>query len=238
MERNRKKCSAIILAAGVGRRMNSKVPKQFMELQGKPVIYYALKVFQESFIEEIVLVTGVSEIEFCKKEIVDKYGFDKIKAVVAGGKERYHSVYEGLKAVGQADYVYIHDGARPFVKQDMLERVYTEVEKYHACVIAVKAKDTVKIADADGFVQSTPDRNLVWQVQTPQVFDFQAIKKAHEIVMQQNDIAITDDAMVYETAFGKPVKLVEGSYENIKLTTPEDMEVAQSFLRKRINNLI
>lgn len=234
MEMNRKKCSAIILAAGVGKRMNSKVPKQFMELEGKPVLYYALKTFQESFIEELVLVTGAAEIEFCKKEIVDKYGFDKVKAVVAGGKERYHSVCEGLKAVEHADYVYIHDGARPFVEQRMLERAYEEVEKHNACVIAVKAKDTIKIADKDGFVQMTPDRSRVWQVQTPQVFEFQAIKKAHEIVIQSDDIAITDDAMVYEAAFGKPVKLVEGSYENIKITTPEDMEIAQSLLRKRI----
>lgn len=236
MEENRKKCSAIILAAGVGKRMNSKIPKQFMELEGKPVLYYALKTFQESFIDQLVLVTGASELDFCKKEIVDKYGFNKVKAVVAGGRERYHSVYEGLKAVEGADYVFIHDGARPFVELDMLERAYAEVEKNKACVIAVKAKDTVKIADKDGFVKTTPDRSLVWQVQTPQVFEFQAIKKAHEIVMQQDDIAITDDAMVYEAAFGKPVKLVEGSYENIKLTTPEDMEIAHIFLQKRINN--
>lgn len=236
MGENRKKCSAIILAAGVGKRMNSKIPKQFMELEGKPVLYYALKTFQESFIDQLVLVTGASEVDFCKKEIVDKYGFHKVKAVVAGGRERYHSVYEGLKAVEEADYVFIHDGARPFVELDMLERAYAEVEINKACVIAVKAKDTVKIADKDGFVKTTPDRSLVWQVQTPQVFEFQAIKKAHEIVMQQDDIAITDDAMVYEAAFGKPVKLVEGSYENIKLTTPEDMEIAHIFLQKRINN--
>ncbi len=236
MGENRKKCSAIILAAGVGKRMNSKIPKQFMELEGKPVLYYALKTFQESFIDQLILVTGASELDFCKKEIVDKYGFNKVKAVVAGGKERYHSVYEGLKAVEGADYVFIHDGARPFVELDMLERAYAEVELNKACVIAVKAKDTVKIADKDGFVKTTPDRSLVWQVQTPQVFEFQAIKKAHEIVMQQDDIAITDDAMVYEAAFGKPVKLVEGSYENIKLTTPEDMEIAHIFLQKRINN--
>lgn len=236
MGENRKKCSAIILAAGVGKRMNSKIPKQFMELEGKPVLYYALKTFQESFIDQLVLVTGASEVDFCKKEIVDKYGFHKVKAVVAGGRERYHSVYEGLKAVEEADYVFIHDGARPFVELDMLERAYAEVEINKACVIAVKAKDTVKIADKDGFVKTTPDRSLVWQVQTPQVFEFQAIKKAYEIVMQQDDIAITDDAMVYEAAFGKPVKLVEGSYENIKLTTPEDMEIAHIFLQKRINN--
>ena len=154
--------------------------------------------------------------------------------MVAGGKERYHSVYEGLKAVEDAEYVFIHDGARPFVEVDMLERAYQEVEESSACVIAVKAKDTVKIADENGFVRTTPDRNRVWQVQTPQVFVYKQIKEAHKIVMNRENINITDDAMVYETAFGRPVKLVEGSYENIKITTPEDMEVANVFLRKRI----
>lgn len=230
---NRKKCCAVVLAAGVGSRMKSDRPKQFMELLGKPVLYYPLQVFQDSFIEEIVLVTGKNEIEYCKKEIVEKYGFQKVKAVVAGGKERYHSVYEGLKACGDCDYVYIHDGARPFVEHDMLEKAYTAVEQYGACVIAVKAKDTIKIADENGIVQSTPDRNMVWQMQTPQVFDYHAIKKAHELVMDRTELSITDDAYVYECAFQKPIKLVEGSYENIKITTPEDMDIAKRFLEKR-----
>jgi 2-C-methyl-D-erythritol 4-phosphate cytidylyltransferase len=236
MDKNRKKCSAIILAAGVGKRMNSRIPKQFMELGGKPVLYYALKAFQDSFMEELVLVTGAEEIEFCKKEIVEKYGFHKVKAVVAGGKERYHSVYEGLKAVEDADYVFIHDGARPFVESDMLERAYEEVEENSACVIAVKAKDTVKIANKDGFVQTTPDRSLVWQVQTPQVFAYEKIKEAYEIVLQREDINITDDAMVYEAVYAKAVKLVEGSYKNIKITTPEDMEIANVFLENSLNS--
>lgn len=230
---SRKKCCAVVLAAGVGSRMKSDRPKQFMELLGKPVLYYPLQVFQDSFIEEIVLVTGKNEIEYCRKEIVEKYGFQKVKAVVAGGKERYHSVYEGLKACGNCNYVYIHDGARPFVEHDMLENAYTAVEEYGACVIAVKAKDTIKIADENGMVKSTPDRNMVWQMQTPQVFCYDAIKKAHELVMDRTDLTITDDAYVYECVFQKPIKLIEGSYENIKITTPEDMDIAKRFLEKR-----
>lgn len=229
---NRKKCSAIVLAAGVGKRMQSDIPKQYMLLEGKPLLYYALKTFQESFIEEIILVTGSSEVEYCKNEIVEKYGLDKVKKVVPGGKERYHSVYEGLKAVENCEYVYIHDGARPFVDTGMLERAYEAVERTGACVIGVKAKDTIKIADENGMVDYTPNRALVWQVQTPQVFNYQSIKEAHEIVMAKEDILITDDAMVYETAFGKPVRLVEGKYENIKITTPEDMAIAETFLKK------
>ena len=229
---NRKKCSAIVLAAGVGKRMQSDIPKQYMLLEGKPLLYYALKTFQESFVEEIVLVTGSTEVEYCKDEIVEKYGLDKVKKIVPGGKERYHSVYEGLKAIENCQYVYIHDGARPFVDEEMLERAYEAVEQTKACVIGVKAKDTIKIANEDGMVDYTPIRDLVWQVQTPQVFEYQLIKEAHEIVMAKENIMITDDAMVYETAFGKPIKLVEGKYENIKITTPEDMGIADTFLKK------
>ncbi|MBQ4529735.1 MAG: 2-C-methyl-D-erythritol 4-phosphate cytidylyltransferase [Lachnospiraceae bacterium] len=229
---NRKKCSAIVLAAGVGKRMQSDVPKQYMLLEEKPLLYYALKTFQESFVEEIILVTGRSEVEYCKKEIVEKYRLNKVKKIVPGGKERYHSVYEGLKAIRDCEYVYIHDGARPFVDNEMLERAYKAVEETGACVIGVKAKDTIKIADENGMVDYTPNRDLVWQVQTPQVFRYGAIKEAHEIVMAKENILITDDAMVYETAFGKSVKLVEGKYENIKITTPEDMGVAATFLKK------
>lgn len=229
----KKKCCAIVLAAGVGKRMKSDTPKQFMELGDKPVVYYSLKAFEESFIEEIVLVTGENEIEFCQEEIVKKYGFTKVKAVVAGGAERYLSVYEGLKACGTCDYVYIHDGARPFVDERMMESAYKAVEEFGACVVAVKAKDTVKIADENGIILNTPDRNRVWQMQTPQVFDYQMIKEAHEMIIHRTDLPITDDAYVYECAFGKPIKLVEGSYENIKITTPEDMEIANIFLSKR-----
>ena len=230
---NKKKCCAIVLAAGVGKRMRSNTPKQFMKLGDKPVVYYSLKAFEESFIEEIVLVTGEHEIQFCQEEIVQKYGFTKVKAVVAGGAERYLSVYEGLKACGSCDYVYIHDGARPFVDERMMESAYEAVEEFGACVIAVKAKDTVKIADENGIILNTPDRNRVWQMQTPQVFNYQMIKEAHEKIIYRTDLPITDDAYVYEYVFGKPIKLVEGSYENIKITTPEDMEIANIFLSKR-----
>ena len=114
------KCTGIILAAGVGKRMESDVPKQFMLLEGKPLLYYSLKTFQDSFIQDIILVCGKDEIEYCREEIVDKYGFSKVRKIVAGGKERFHSVYQGLKAIEECDYVFIHDGARPFVEQRML----------------------------------------------------------------------------------------------------------------------
>ena len=160
-----KKNVAVVLAAGQGKRMNSKVQKQFLLIKEKPVLYYTLNAFETSpLISEIVLVTGKDEIEYCQKEIVEKYGFKKVSKVVAGGKERYHSVHEGIKAIEMADYVFIHDGARPFVDAAMIERACFAVEQYKACVVGMPVKDTIKIADAEGYAAQTPDRRLVWQV--------------------------------------------------------------------------
>ena len=221
---------AIVLAAGQGKRMQSKVQKQFLLIKEKPVLYYTLKAFENSpVITDIILVTGKDEIEYCQKEIVDKYGFKKVCKIVAGGKERYHSVHHGLQAVEEADYAFIHDGARPFVDNDMIERAYEAVKEHKACVIGMPVKDTIKIADENGFASQTPDRKKVWQVQTPQTFEFQLIKDAYSRLLEEEPEGITDDAMVVETMTDCKVKLVEGSYRNIKITTPEDLEIAAIF---------
>ena len=221
---------AIVLAAGQGKRMQSKVQKQFLLIKEKPVLYYTLKAFENSpVITDIILVTGKDEIEYCQKEIVDKYGFKKVCKIVAGGKERYHSVHHGLQAVEEADYAFIHDGARPFVDNDMIERAYEAVKEHKACVIGMPVKDTIKIADKNGFASQTPDRKKVWQVQTPQTFEFQLIKDAYSRLLEEEPEGITDDAMVVETMTDCKVKLVEGSYRNIKITTPEDLEIAAIF---------
>lgn len=227
---------AIVLAAGKGQRMQSAVQKQYLLLEGKPVLYYSLKQFQDCpFIDEIVLVTGREEIEYCQKEIVDRYGFTKVEKIVAGGKERYHSVYEGLKALKNATYVYIHDGARPFIDQEILKRAHRAVEQYRACVVGMPVTDTIKICDRDGFAESTPKRELVWMVQTPQVFVYELIKDAYTRLMKMDDISVTDDAMVLETVTGEKVRLIEGSYKNIKITTPEDLKVAEVFCKNSKN---
>ena len=148
--------AAIVLAAGRGSRMKSKIQKQYLLLKGKPVLYYSLKAFEESFIDEIILVTGEEEIEYCRKEIVEKYGFTKVSHIVTGGKERYHSVFCGLQALTDCDYVFIHDGARPFVTEQILERAYETVQKEHACVVGMPVKDTIKLADENGFAKETP----------------------------------------------------------------------------------
>ena len=140
------KTTAIVLAAGSGKRMNSKVHKQYLLLKEKPILYYSLKAFEDSAINDIVLVVGPGEIDYCKKDIVEKYGLQKVRAVVEGGKERYHSVYEGLKAAGETDYVLIHDGARPFVSQAIIERTLSAVCEYKACVVGMPVKDTIKIS--------------------------------------------------------------------------------------------
>lgn len=231
------KTVAVVLAAGAGKRMHSDVQKQYLLLRDRPVIYYALKAFQDSFIDEIVLVVGQGEIGYCRKEIVEKYHFSKVRQIVEGGRERYHSVANGLNAVEGEGYVFIHDGARPFLTEEILRRSYEAVKVYHACVAGMPVKDTIKIVDENCFAKMTPNREVVWQVQTPQVFTIALAKEAYERLMIKEEellrqgIRITDDAMVVETLLDHPVKLVEGSYENIKITTPEDLNIARSFLR-------
>lgn len=227
-----KKSVAIVLAAGQGKRMNTPVAKQYLLLDEKPILAYSLKTFENSFIDEIILVVESGFEEYCKHEIVDKYNITKVKAIVAGGKERYHSVYCGLKCIESADYVYIHDGARPFISNEILERAKESVEKNAACVVGMPVKDTIKIANEKQCVESTPNRKLVWQVQTPQVFSFSIIKEAYDKVMTNPVDGITDDAMVVEYAMGQEIHLVEGSYENIKVTTRDDLVIGEVFSKK------
>lgn len=228
--------AAIVLAAGRGSRMKSKIQKQYLLLKGKPVLYYSLKAFEESFIDEIILVTGEEEIEYCRKEIVEKYGFTKVSHIVTGGKERYHSVFCGLQALTDCDYVFIHDGARPFVTEQILERAYETVQKEHACVVGMPVKDTIKLADENGFAKETPRRDLLWMIQTPQVFSYALVKTAYASFLEREQellaqgIKMTDDAMVVETFTDTGIRLVEGSYENLKITTPEDLRIAEALL--------
>ena len=230
----KKKCTAIVLAAGQGKRMGTKVQKQYLEIAGKPVLYYSLHAFEKSaVIDEIILVVGENQSEYCKDEIVSKYGISKVKKIVQGGAERYHSVWNGLQEVEDDSYVFIHDGARPFVDEEILNRAYNDVEKCKACVVGMPVKDTIKLADSEGYVNETPERSLVWMIQTPQVFDVALVKKAYALLMEQDSIQVTDDAMVVEQMLGHKVKLTLGSYENIKITTPADLIYGQAILEGR-----
>ncbi|MBE5838701.1 2-C-methyl-D-erythritol 4-phosphate cytidylyltransferase [Butyrivibrio sp.] len=231
------KTVAVVLAAGSGSRMKSDVKKQYMELGGKPLIYYSLKAFEESLIDDIVLVVSRGDIDYVRTEIVDKFGFDKVKAIVEGGLYRYHSVRLGLQAADpDCDYAFIHDGARPFVDNDIILRALHGVKEYGACVVGMPVKDTIKIADDNGFAQTTPDRAKTWMIQTPQVFSYKMILDLYQRLdreegeLMAKGVNITDDAMVVEYFSDKKVKLIEGSYNNIKITTPEDIPAAEAIL--------
>lgn len=224
-----RRVTAIVLAAGQGKRMQSKIQKQYLLLDGKPLLYYSLKAFEQSSVDEIILVVSKDMVQYCEREIVAQFGFQKVVKIVEGGKERYHSVYEGLKAASDAEIVLIHDGARPLVTQKIIEDSILAAAEYKACAVGMPVKDTIKIVNENQYAIRTPERRLVWQIQTPQAFSYALLKKAYDLLMHDEGYqkAITDDAMVVETMLNVPVKLIEGSYSNMKVTTPEDMEIAR-----------
>lgn len=233
----KKRFTAIVLAAGTGSRMKSGIPKQYMELNGFPLIYYSLMAFEQSAVDDVILVAGGEDISYCEENIVKKYGFHKVRAVVAGGVERYLSVYEGLKAAAGADYVLIHDGARPLLDEELIQSSIDGVVSENACVLATLVKDTIKIADADGYALESPDRSRLWAVQTPQSFSYDLIMEAYNCLFEKVRKGepmppITDDAMIVERMTGNKVKLIWGKYENLKVTTPEDLLIAKMFLKK------
>lgn len=231
---------AIVLAAGSGSRMKSDIPKQFMLLNGYEVIYYCLNVMQKSNnIDEIILVTKDEDIEYCQKEIVDRYLFGKVKEIISGGKERYDSVYNGLLCAKQrgADIVMIHDAARPLISQRMISDSIEATMSYGASTVAMPVKDTIKIVEEndDGiFGRTTPDRNLLYQIQTPQTFKLELLMDAYLKLKDSGNYNITDDTMIVEQYADVPVKIVPGAYENLKITTPEDILIAENLLKKNI----
>lgn len=225
------KITAIVLAAGQGRRMESGIQKQYMEVNGRPLITYALEAFENSIADQIVLVVRSGEEEY-GRELAAQYGFLKVTCVVAGGEERWLSVYQGLLHTADADYVLIHDGARPCVTTAVIAAAVDEVRKYGAVVAGMPVKDTVKVVDQEDVATETLDRSKVWMVQTPQAFSRSLIFEAYSKLMEseQNQAGITDDAMVVERMTDHRIKLIRGSYENIKVTTPEDIAIVEALL--------
>ncbi len=226
------KCVAIVLAAGQGKRMESTVQKQYMQLQGYPVLYYSLLAFQASkLIDEIILVVGDGEQEYCKEQLISPYKFTKVKQIVTGGKERYDSVWKALQCVPEdTDYVMIHDGARPLVTEQIISDGLESVKVSGATVAAVPSKDTIKIVDDKQTIIDTPLRKNVWSIQTPQIFSFSLVKEAYTKMQKEEHTHVTDDAMVVESYMGTAVQVYMADYKNIKITTPEDMIVADKFL--------
>lgn len=232
------KTIAIVLSGGKGKRMASDISKQYMLLDGKPILFYALQSFDKSNVDEVILVVGQGDEEYVKKEIIDKYSINKVTKIVQGGKERYNSVYNALLHIKDnyesknEIYVLVHDGARPFVDVCDINKMIEEVKREECCVLGVKSKDTIKISTNDNYIESTPTRSNVWQIQTPQAFRFNLLKKSYDEIIGYNDSTITDDSMVVERTTNKKIKLVEGKYTNIKITTPEDLEIGLAILRQ------
>ena len=227
------KITAIVLAAGKGSRMNSNIPKQYLTLLGKPVLFYSLQAFEESNVDEIVLVTGSGEQEYCKKEIIDKYHIKKVMHIVEGGAERYHSVQHGLLAAEGAAYVLVHDGARPLISVPVINAAIEKVKETGACVVGMPVKDTIQLVDEEKSIVSTPVRSKTWLAQTPQCFSYSLAFSSYNRAIGSGDASITDDAMVVQRYGKARIVMVEGGYENIKVTTPEDIAVAECFLKGR-----
>lgn len=254
--------TAIVLAAGIGSRMESATPKQYMKVAGYPVLYHTIKAFQDSpIIEEIILVVSEKYLEFATEDIVEKYNFTKVTQITLGGSERHCSVQNGLRLLSpEAEYVMIHDGARPIVSEKLLERAYNSVGESSATIAVMPVKETIKRVNLEGEVIDTPNRSEVYAVQTPQAFSVEVIKMAYENLCQafldtveytivntnkeydehqvkRGDLLnITDDAMVVEFFTDIRVNTFAGDYKNIKITTPEDMELAELFINKENKN--
>ncbi len=225
------KVVAVVPAAGCGSRMNTEIKKQYLSLDGVPVLGHVLKAIDAApIIQGIVIVAGPGEENYCRSAIVDKLGISKVTAIVPGGKERQDSVYNGLLALSSdTGIVLIHDGARPLLPPEGLEEVVAAAVKYGAATQAVPVKDTVKLVGEDGFVSRTLPRERLWLTQTPQAFRYGIILSAHHKAREEGFVG-TDDAGLVEH-LGLPVKIVPGAYENIKITTPEDLIVASALIK-------
>lgn len=225
------RCTVIIMAAGKGKRMQTAVSKQFLPVCGKEILAWTVDVFEKSPLVDTILLMASADGKEDVQHLLDSYGWKKVAAVLEGGKERQNSVANGLAAVGEdTDIVLIHDGVRPFVTEEMIADSIVAAQAYGGAVIGVPAKDTIKVCSADGLAVETPDRSTLWQIQTPQTFQRDLIVNAYEKADRDGFLG-TDDASVAEFA-GHQVKVVMGSYRNIKITTKEDLVIAEAFFKE------
>ncbi len=226
------KVIALIPAAGMGKRMGADMNKQYLLLGEKPILAHTISVFESApFVEDIYLIVPKAEASYCREQVVDRYGFAKVRGILNGGAERQNSVLNGLRGamdVEDDDVVLIHDGVRPFVPVKVLERAVETAVAQEGALVAVPVKDTVKVV-TDGVVRETPPRENLWLAQTPQAFRYGVIRAAHEMAEAEGFVG-TDDASLVER-LGKEVHVVLGDYRNIKITTPEDLILAEAFLK-------
>ena len=224
-------CTAVIVAAGKGKRMGTEISKQFLPLGGKEILAHTVQKFEKAKnIRDIILVTGADSLQDVR-DMTREYGWEKIVSIVAGGKERQDSVWYGLQQVAaDTEIILIHDGVRPFVTEDILNISIETALEMGGCVAGVPAKDTIKVCDGENIAIATPDRNALWQIQTPQTFRKERIVKAYEQAKEDGFVG-TDDASFAEHC-GYPVKVIMGSYRNIKITTKEDLIIGEAFLKE------
>ena len=230
------KWGAVIAAAGIGKRMKAKKNKQFLDLQGSPLVVHTIRAFQECpFISKIKLVVHRDELTYCRREILSQYNCEDVEPVV-GGASRQQSVFNGLKAFqASPDYVLIHDGARPLISEEILARVQSALQNFEAVTTGVRVKDTIKVRTEDFFVERTLDRKQLVAIQTPQGFNYSLIRQAHKKAAVKGNHSYSDDASLVE-AMGQRVKVVEGAYENIKVTTPADLDFARMLVSSQESN--
>lgn len=222
--------SAVIVAGGKGTRMGLNINKQYFKIREKEVLAITIEAFHKiDIINEIIVVVGEDEIDFCVENVINRYDFSKVKKIVAGGMLRQQSVYNGLISCNsKTEIVLIHDGARPFVSEKMITDSIECAKQYGACTVAVPVKDTIKIGNAENSLVSTLNRDNLYSIQTPQAFKMDLLLRGHTEGIK-NKLSVTDDTMLIE-ALGKEVKIVAGSYFNIKLTTPEDLVFGKAIL--------
>ncbi len=225
---------AIIAAAGTGIRMENKRPKQFLDLEGRPLLAMTLEKFQLCpAIDSIIVVAPQSDLKYCRSEVVEGHHFTKVEKVVAGGERRQDSVRFGIEASGgHYGLVLIHDGVRPLITHELIERLAKAAQEHRAVITGLPAKETVKEVDENTLVMKTYDRQRVWLVQTPQIFRYEDILMAHRRAVEEGWEEVTDDALLVEK-MGIPVKIVEGSEDNIKVTTPQDLELVKFLLDRK-----
>jgi len=226
------KIVALIAAAGKGKRMNARISKPFIYISGKPILAYTIEKFEKcKIIDKICLIVSPEEKEMCYKNIILRYNFSKVKELVDGGETRQDSVYNGIKALDKdTDIVVIHDGARPLVEETIIRDSIEKAQKYGAAIAVIPIKDTVKKSENDFFINKTLNREKIWRAQTPQTFKYDIILTAHHQAFKDKYL-VTDDAAIVER-YGHKVKLIIGSKENIKITTPFDIIMAEIFLKK------
>lgn len=258
MNESKKHCTLILLSGGQGKRMGGEVAKQYLKIDKKPILWYSLEAAQASeIIDSVVLVIRPEDENFVRDELLSKGNFTKVSHIAYAGCERYESVWSGLAGMLGVDWtalttaeravflkntcdsklptdiVFIHDGARPFLSDEIIARCYRGAVSKGACVAAVKSKDTVKIVGEDGKIISTPDRKNVWNMQTPQTFEAALVLEAYRRILMSGNSNITDDAQVVELSRLGEVYVVEGDYTNIKITTPEDLLNAEMILSRK-----